>query len=208
MCSAASPRSTSNTAAPTRPLLETALAVYHDLGDLRGAAQILNRMGALHLRQGRTEQAKAAYRQVSAASQAIGDRIGEAYGLLGMGETELLAGELDHAAEHLDAALTLADGLGRRSSPPAPGWQAGGSRRNAASASRPCPCWIGRSGVRPDRPAPLARAGARRPACPRRHAVPSPTVLIRTRRAARRERSAPHAWPSPPHQSGSPGAIQ
>ena len=98
--------------ADATPLLETALAVYHDLGDLRGAAQILNRMGALHLRQGRTEQAKAAYRQVSAASQAIGDRIGEAYGLLGVGEAELLAGELDPAADHLDAALTLAEGLG------------------------------------------------------------------------------------------------
>jgi hypothetical protein len=49
---------------------------------------------------------------VSAASQAIGDRIGEAYGLLGVGEAELLAGELDPAADHLDVALALAEGLG------------------------------------------------------------------------------------------------
>jgi DNA-binding SARP family transcriptional activator len=94
------------------PLLEEALGIYLELGNARGSAQIHNRLGLLHLRQKRAPQAETAFRQVLVASRRTGDRIGETYGLLGIGEACLLAGELDRAADHLDAALALAVTVG------------------------------------------------------------------------------------------------
>ncbi|WP_204073203.1 AfsR/SARP family transcriptional regulator [Planotetraspora phitsanulokensis] len=93
-------------------LLETALDVYRDLSNTRGGAQILNRLGALHLSQGAPGQAENAFQQVLTASQAVGDLIGETYGLLGIGEALLLARDLDGAAERLERALATATELG------------------------------------------------------------------------------------------------
>ena len=194
--------------ADAAPLLETALAVYHDLGDLRGAAQILNRMGALHLRQGRTEQAGAAYRQVSAASQAIGDRIGEAYGLLGMGEAELLRGNSTPRPTTSTPRWRWPRDSGKPSSPPAPGWPADGSPPSAASTNWPGPCWTGRSASSPRSACRSGTSGRWMPGAPSTPRCPRP---CRTDpdlpRGAARPKRGPRLPPDRLHDAGSPGSL-
>ncbi len=58
--------------------LQTALALYRELNDGRGQAEVLGMLGTLHLQRGEAEAAEAAYRSAVELSRSIGYRHGEA----------------------------------------------------------------------------------------------------------------------------------
>ncbi|GGP95377.1 AfsR/SARP family transcriptional regulator [Streptosporangium pseudovulgare] len=88
--------------------LREALAICEEIGNQRGQAQALWRLGELHLR--RREPARAAERFTAALAPVrhLRDRLGEAYILCGLGETLILQDRFDEALRTLTDARRLA----------------------------------------------------------------------------------------------------
>lgn len=84
-----------------------ALALYTELGDLRGQFWVLNNMGGLAYFMGRWDEAVACYEQSRELVLATGDEVRAAYGLGNVGEVLADQGHYDDAARAVDEARRL-----------------------------------------------------------------------------------------------------
>ncbi|MEV4516799.1 BTAD domain-containing putative transcriptional regulator [Dactylosporangium sp. NPDC049525] len=96
-----------------RTLLPEALQAIRRAGSARVEAQVLHRLGELHL-QAQEPQAAYVFEQALAVVRELGDPVGEAYALLGVGTAGLRGGDLAGAAAALRDARRLARDLGER----------------------------------------------------------------------------------------------
>lgn len=91
----------------SQQLLDRASAICHELGSTRLAAQVEYELGELELRRGRLAAATEAFASVLRQTQQIGDVIGQAYALAGLGNARRLTGDLAGARSALGQALNL-----------------------------------------------------------------------------------------------------
>ncbi|HLX88242.1 MAG TPA: hypothetical protein VKR22_07295, partial [Acidimicrobiales bacterium] len=92
-----------------------ALALYTELGDLRGQFRVLNNMGGLAYFQGRWDDAVAYYEQGREAILATGDEVRAAYGLGNVGEVLADQGHFDEARPAVEEAMRLWTAAGDQS---------------------------------------------------------------------------------------------
>ncbi|MBT2526888.1 AAA family ATPase [Streptomyces sp. ISL-99] len=78
----------------------------------RDAAQALHKLGTAYLRQGRVQEAEDTYRRLLEQVRGKDNARGEAYALLGMGETCIAAGLVEDASSWLLQALAIAEQVG------------------------------------------------------------------------------------------------
>jgi predicted ATPase len=93
---------------------EEALALYRDLGDVRGAAMSLAQLGWLLLTQGDAEAAQTASEESLAFARQAGDRAAESVALGNLGDGAVHRGDHDLAAELYNESLRLRRELGDR----------------------------------------------------------------------------------------------
>ncbi|WP_157978409.1 ATP-binding protein [Nocardia aurea] len=89
-----------------------ALALYRELGDRRGEANILVNLGCVSLGTSQYGQAADLFDHALAIYGDLGDRYGQAIALLNIGEVHLETGEHTHATEPLNLSLTAFRELG------------------------------------------------------------------------------------------------
>ncbi len=95
-------------------LLDRAENICKKFGNRRVGAQVLHRLGELHLRRGDFELAADAYRRVLVSVRATDDQIGECHALLGLGTVQFRRGALEAATKTLTKAQDLAARVGER----------------------------------------------------------------------------------------------
>jgi tetratricopeptide (TPR) repeat protein len=92
------------------------MALQQSIGDNSGYAENLNKIGNIHLRQGRTEEALAAYSTVLETSRKVEHKLNEAEALNNIGAVHHERGEFDEALRHYEASLALKREVGDRRS--------------------------------------------------------------------------------------------
>ncbi|MFC0548483.1 AfsR/SARP family transcriptional regulator [Kutzneria chonburiensis] len=97
-----------------RGLLEQALSISRQEHCLRVEAQVLHRFAELHVAVERFDLAREALHRVLRIVRNIGDQIGEAYAVYGLGVVRQREGRLDAAATTMAHALDLSRRLGER----------------------------------------------------------------------------------------------
>lgn len=95
-------------------MLSEALELSQHAGSRRIEAQVLHRLGDMHLQRDEPQLAVELFGQALGVVQDIGDPIGEAYVLHGLGLAHLRTGALERADAALRSALDLAGTAGER----------------------------------------------------------------------------------------------
>lgn len=90
-------------------LLGEARTMCHKLGALRITAQVKCELAELDLRRGHLDQAAEAFEYVLQTARTVGDIIGQAYALVGLGNIRRRHGEFTQAESDLHEALSSAD---------------------------------------------------------------------------------------------------
>ena len=98
----------------SKRLLDRAAAICAGLGSARLAAQVGHELGELELHQDRPAAAAEAFASVLEQTRQIGDVIGQAYALTGLGNSYRLTADLAGAQGALSEALELTRGLDDR----------------------------------------------------------------------------------------------
>jgi class 3 adenylate cyclase/tetratricopeptide (TPR) repeat protein len=94
--------------------LKTALAMYEDLGDLKGQALVLNNLGMAEYFAGRWDKAVDLYERSRLAHERIGDPVGAGLGIFNIGEILSDQGRVDEAEPFLRRALRISRAAGER----------------------------------------------------------------------------------------------
>ena len=94
--------------------LETALAMYEEIGDLKGQAVALNNLGAVEYFAGRWDAAVDLYERSRSAHERIGDPVGATMGMVNVAEIRSDQGRLDEAEPLLQRALRIGRAAGHR----------------------------------------------------------------------------------------------
>lgn len=96
------------------PSATAALALHRELGNQRGEALVLDKLGLNHRGRGEYGLADARHREAAELYRRIGNRSDEAAARNGVAETALAAGDPDRAITEHRTALTLARDTGNR----------------------------------------------------------------------------------------------
>lgn len=88
-------------------VVETAIELFEQVGDLRGVAEALNSRAILYEIQGNLSTAGTLYRESLSVAREIGDRAGIATALYNMATTALKQGELSTSAALLEESLAV-----------------------------------------------------------------------------------------------------
>ena len=94
------------------PYLEEAATLYGRLGNLEAEAALRVRVAAIHLGQGRYEQAQLEWEQVASMCRASGNAAGESRALEGQGKVARRQGDNERALSNYHEALRLAETAG------------------------------------------------------------------------------------------------
>jgi diguanylate cyclase (GGDEF)-like protein len=95
-------------------LLDRALALLDEAGEVRGRADVLNGIGHVHLRQGEHARAVGLHLEALRIQRSLGDQVGEGSSLNLLGIATYRAGEYGAALEHHQGALALREQAGDR----------------------------------------------------------------------------------------------
>jgi class 3 adenylate cyclase/tetratricopeptide (TPR) repeat protein len=101
---------------------DRALALFTELGDLRGQGQAHSNLGLLSIMQGRWDDGLAHWEQSKAALRAVGDEVNVAIISANLAEARLEQGRLEEAERHVRQAARV--------------WAAAGDRASSAYAAR------------------------------------------------------------------------
>jgi class 3 adenylate cyclase/tetratricopeptide (TPR) repeat protein len=101
---------------------DRALALFTEVGDLRGQGLAHSNLGLRHIMQGRFEEGLAHWERSQAALRAVGDEVNMAILSANMAEARLDQGRLDEAERHIKQAARV--------------WSAAGDKASSAYASR------------------------------------------------------------------------
>ena len=88
-------------------LFQKAYALYEELGDQKGQAEMLNNVGAVRTQQERWDDAAQAFAQAKPMFESLEDKDGEAQTLGNMGTMYRYQGDNEAAVEHLKRAVDL-----------------------------------------------------------------------------------------------------
>ncbi|OFW65494.1 MAG: hypothetical protein A2Z12_09435, partial [Actinobacteria bacterium RBG_16_68_21] len=94
--------------------LLAALALYGDLGDARGQAEVLGMLGTLRMERGEPESAEKDFIRAIDISRAIGYRHGEAVYQMNLGILQVITNRLGSALEAFDSAAETYESMGNQ----------------------------------------------------------------------------------------------
>jgi len=94
---------------------ERALAIFEDLGDLAGQANVLNNLGGFAYERGRWDEAVAFYERARAVREKTGDAVNAAFGTINVAEILADQGHLEEAERRIREALRVWRAAGYRS---------------------------------------------------------------------------------------------
>jgi tetratricopeptide (TPR) repeat protein len=88
-------------------LFQSAYALYQELGDDRGRAEMLNNLGAVHTQEERWDKATEAFNEAMAAFKSLEDLNGQGQTLGNLGTMYRYRGDSEAAVQHLKQAADL-----------------------------------------------------------------------------------------------------
>jgi tetratricopeptide (TPR) repeat protein len=93
---------------------DEAHALYGELDNVKGQAEMLNNLGAIHTQEGRWDEAIEAFTQAKAVFESLEDKDGQAQTLGNLGTTYRHKDDKEAAVEHLKEAVSLFHDIGER----------------------------------------------------------------------------------------------